>query len=54
MIEAILNPPAPSNYAEFFKTLLSVSGVLFGLTFAGLLFILQNESKGSESIDLDR
>lgn len=42
MIEIILNPPIPLNYNDFFKTLLSVSGVLFGLTFAGLLFILQN------------
>lgn len=42
ILHAILNPPAPASYEEFYKSLLSVSGVLFGLAFAGLLFILQS------------
>ena len=29
------------RYIEFYKTLLSVSGVLFGHAFGGMLFILQ-------------
>ena len=42
MIELLLNPPVPSSYPDFFSSLLTVSGILFGLTFAGLIFILQS------------
>jgi hypothetical protein len=44
MYEIILNPPGLTEpqYIEFYKTLLSVSGVLFGLAFGGMLFILQS------------
>ena len=44
MFEIILNPPGLTEpqYVEFYKTLLSVSGVLFGLAFGGMLFILQS------------
>jgi len=44
MHDFFLNPPglADFQYIEFYKTLLSVSGVLFGLAFGGMLFILQS------------
>lgn len=38
----ILNPPMPIASDEFYKIILSVSGVLFGITFAAMLFILQS------------
>lgn len=41
-METIFNPLLPSNLIEFYQTLLSVSGVLFGLAFAAMLFILQS------------
>ncbi len=37
----LLHPPDPQYSQAFFSSLLTVSGVLFGLAFAGLLFILQ-------------
>lgn len=42
MIENVLNPPALQDYAEYFKAVLSVSGVLLGVAFAGLIFFLQS------------
>jgi hypothetical protein len=44
MHEFFLNPTGLTDlqYIEFYKTLLSVSGVLFGLAFGGMLFILQS------------
>ena len=44
MYEFIFNPPGLTElqYLEFYKTLLTVSGVLFGLAFGGMLFILQS------------
>ena len=41
-MEFILNPPLPISIDEFYKTLLSVSGVLFGIAFAAMLFVLQS------------
>lgn len=41
-MEIILNPPLPISLNEFYKTLLSVSGVLFGIAFAAMLFVLQS------------
>lgn len=38
----LLNPPLPIAQEEFYKTLLSVSGVLFGIAFAAMLFVLQS------------
>lgn len=38
----IFNPPLPIEQEEFYKTLLSVSGVLFGIAFAAMLFVLQS------------
>lgn len=42
MLETLLNPPAIPDIADYFKTLLSVSGVLLGLAFTALLFVLQS------------
>lgn len=41
-MDVILNPPLPIALEEFYKTLLSVSGVLFGIAFAAMLFVLQS------------
>lgn len=41
-MDVILNPPLPITLEEFYKTLLSVSGVLFGIAFAAMLFVLQS------------
>lgn len=41
-MDVILNPPLPIVIEEFYKTLLSVSGVLFGIAFAAMLFVLQS------------
>lgn len=38
----IFNPSGLENYASYFSTVLSISGVLFGLAFAVLLFIIQS------------
>ncbi len=38
----ILNPSGLQNYDAYFNTVLSISGVLFGLAFAVLLFIIQS------------
>jgi len=38
----IFNPPLPISPDDFYKTLLSVSGVLFGIAFAAMLFVLQS------------
>lgn len=42
MTEFIFNPPIPKELTDFFRTLLSVSGVLFGIAFAAMLFVLQS------------
>jgi len=42
MWKEILNPPAIKDYSDYFKTLLSVSGVLLGLAFTALLFVIQS------------
>jgi hypothetical protein len=41
-IKAILYPPAPPDYNAYYGDLLSTAGVLFGLAFAGLLFVIQS------------
>lgn len=41
-MDIVLNPPPPISLEEFYKTLLSVSGVLFGIAFAAMLFVLQS------------
>jgi MFS family permease len=41
-LDSVLNPPLPIALDEFYKTLLSVSGVLFGIAFAAMLFVLQS------------
>jgi len=41
-LDIILNPPMPIEPQDFYKTLLSVSGVLFGIAFAAMLFVLQS------------
>ncbi|KAB7694570.1 hypothetical protein [Plesiomonas shigelloides] len=41
-MDVIINPPLPISIEEFYKTLLSVSGVLFGIAFAAMLFVLQS------------
>jgi hypothetical protein len=42
MFENFLNPVSLHDYSDYFKTLLSISGVLLGLTFTALLFVLQS------------
>ncbi|MGF1736715.1 hypothetical protein [Photobacterium satsumensis] len=42
MIESLLSPPVPMAADEFYKALISVSGVLLGIAFAAMLFILQS------------
>ena len=41
-MDSLFNPPIPIALDEFYKTLLSVSGVLFGIAFAAMLFVLQS------------
>ena len=41
-MESIFNPPIPMALDEFYKIILSVSGVLFGIAFAAMLFVLQS------------
>lgn len=41
-MDIILNPPLPIALEDFYRTLLSVSGVLFGIAFAAMLFVLQS------------
>lgn len=41
-MDVILNPQLPIALEEFYKTLLSVSGVLFGIAFAAMLFVMQS------------
>jgi hypothetical protein len=42
MFKNLLNPPAISDYQDYFKTLLTVSGVLLGLAFTALIFVIQS------------
>lgn len=42
MIESFFNPAPLDDYSDYFKTLLSISGVLFGLIFTALLFVIQS------------
>jgi len=41
-LDSLFNPPIPIVLGEFYKTLLSVSGVLFAIAFAAMLFVLQS------------
>ncbi|QDU44387.1 hypothetical protein Mal52_28680 [Symmachiella dynata] len=38
----LMNPPGINDYTDYFKTMISVAGVLFGLAFAALLYVLQS------------
>ena len=38
----LFEPTGLSNYDEYFKVLLSISGVLFGLAFTAILFVIQS------------
>lgn len=42
MLEKLLAPPAIQDYPDYFKTVLSISGVLLGLAFTALIFVIQN------------
>src|ERR1051325_25054 len=42
MLENFLTPPSLNDYSDYFKTLLSISGVLLGLIFTALLFVIQS------------
>ncbi len=42
MIESLFNPTPLDDYSDYFKTLLSISGVLLGLIFTALLFVIQS------------
>jgi hypothetical protein len=42
MLENFLNPPSISDYSDYFKTLLTISGVLLGLAFTALIFVIQS------------
>lgn len=42
MFENLLNPPSIADYSDYFKLLLSISGVLLGLAFTALIFVIQS------------
>ncbi|WP_417750268.1 hypothetical protein [Rosistilla oblonga] len=42
LINAVLNPPLPKEVDAYYENLLNTSGMLFGLAFAGLLFVIQS------------
>jgi len=42
MPEPLLNPPGINDYFDYFRTLLSISGVLLGLAFTALIFVIQS------------
>lgn len=42
MLKNLLNPPPIVDYADYFKTLLTLSGVLLGLAFTALIFVIQS------------
>lgn len=42
MFETLFNPPGINDYSDYFRTLLSISGVLLGLAFTALIFVLQS------------
>jgi len=41
-MSTLFYPPAPPDYAAYYGDLLSTAGVLFGLAFAALLFVIQS------------
>lgn len=41
-INLILYPPPPADYSAYYSDLLATAGVLFGLAFAALLFVIQS------------
>ncbi len=41
-IKAAIHPPAPADFSAYYGDLLSTAGVLFGLAFAALLFVIQS------------
>jgi len=42
MFKNLLNPPSIVDYSDYFKTLLTLSGVLLGLAFTALIFVIQS------------
>ncbi len=42
MLENLFNPPSIPDYSDYFKTLLTLSGVLLGLAFTALIFVIQS------------
>lgn len=42
MIENLLDPASLNDYSNYYRTLLSISGVLLGLAFAGLIYVIQD------------
>ncbi|GEM_PF-2049839 len=42
MISQIFNPAGIQDYSGYFQTILSISGILFGLAFTAIIFIMQN------------
>lgn len=42
ILKSSLNPAPLNDYPDYFKTLLSISGVLLGLSFTALLFVIQS------------
>jgi hypothetical protein len=51
MIENLLDPASLNDYSNYYRTLLSVSGVLLGLAFAGLIYVIQD---GFSSFEFSR
>lgn len=42
MLDNLLDPTALNDYSNYYQTLLSISGVLLGLAFAGLIYVIQD------------
>jgi hypothetical protein len=42
ILDAIFHPPVPPDFSPYYRDLLATAGVLFGLAFAALLFIIQS------------
>lgn len=42
MLRNLFNPPPIADYSDYFKTLLTLSGVLLGLAFTALIFVIQS------------
>jgi hypothetical protein len=51
MIDNLLDPASLNDYSNYYRTLLSISGVLLGLAFAGLIYVIQD---GFSSFEFSR